>query len=129
MSFKEPNNTQNLKYYQFRQNNSGGSFYGPIVVWIQARSAEEANRRAESCGLYFNGANDDGPDCPCCGDRWSRVYEGDGYEDVRYYDRPLKELQDNPPKIRWQRAPENYIIYNFDGTLIKGPKYNENERS
>lgn len=38
-------------------------------VLIQARSAKEANVKAEEVGLYFNGADDE-LDCPCCGDRW-----------------------------------------------------------
>ena len=64
-----------LKWYDFRQNNSGGSFTHDanrgigLTVLIQAANADEANRRAEDIGLYFDGCIT-GDDCSCCGDRW-----------------------------------------------------------
>lgn len=81
--------TKELRWYSFRQNNSGGSFYYDdnlgIEVFIEATSTREANSRAEDLGIYFNGCSeyidDDGEwsgrDCPCCGDRWYEAY-GDG---------------------------------------------------
>jgi hypothetical protein len=61
------------KFYEFTQNNTGGSFVTDFQVChrllIEANSAEEANIKAESMGVYFNGV-DEGYDCPCCGDRW-----------------------------------------------------------
>jgi len=66
------------RFYTFNQNNSGGRFHedeisgiGAYVI-IEANSADEANERAESIGLYWNGV-DEGRDCDCCGDRWSPV--------------------------------------------------------
>lgn len=75
------------KFFEFSQNNSGGSFNGfARSVFIQARNADEANERAEEVGLYFDGC-ESGIDCDCCGDRWSRVYDDDGVaeEDLRIY--------------------------------------------
>lgn len=81
-----------MKFFDFRQNNSGGghdidedSGIGVHVI-VEAESADDANRRAEDIGLYFDGC-DDNRDCPCCGDRWYRQYPSDG-EDVmpRPYD-------------------------------------------
>lgn len=70
-----------LKFYHFRQNNSGGSFdvndNVNVHVLIQAHSASEANGRAEEIGIYFDGV-EDGCDCDCCGDRWYRASEDDG---------------------------------------------------
>lgn len=70
------------RFYEFGQNNSGGSFdiddeggIGPRV-WIEAGNPEDANDRAESIGLYFNGVAD-GRDCSCCGSRWSAAWDGD----------------------------------------------------
>ena len=64
-------------WYEFRQNNSGGSFHindaVSVLVLIQAASAREANTKAQDIGIYFNGCRD-GRDCDCCGDRW---YEAD----------------------------------------------------
>lgn len=60
-------------WYEFRQNNSGGSFQidddVTIYVLIQAASAKEANIKAEEIGIYFDGCYN-GHDCNCCGDRW-----------------------------------------------------------
>lgn len=65
-----------LKWYKFDQNNSGGSFDEDKKVcprvFIQALSAEDANQKAESLGIYFNGV-EEGQDCECCGDRWYPV--------------------------------------------------------
>lgn len=79
------------KFFTYDQNNSGGRFdvddKGGIAeaVIIEADSADEANDRAEGLGLYFNGTDDGGPDCPCCGDRWYRVSESDGTDEPKIY--------------------------------------------
>lgn len=69
-----------MAWFEFRQNNSGGSFVFKhgigVVVWVEATSAKDANNKAEKLGLYFDG---DG-DCPCCGDRWYEAY-GEGEEE------------------------------------------------
>lgn len=61
------------KFYEFNQNNSGGSFVTNENlchrIIIQADNQQEAIRKAEEFGCYWNGC-DDGIDCPCCGDRW-----------------------------------------------------------
>ena len=71
-------------WYEYSQNNSGGSFVirpqfgiGPRV-WIEAASPEEADERALNLGIYFNGV-EDGHDCDCCGDRWYPQWD-DGEE-------------------------------------------------
>jgi len=64
-------------FYTFRQNNSGGYYSGPQYIIIEAADAEEANERSQSTQIYFDGASNDGPDCPCCGDRWYRAYSND----------------------------------------------------
>ncbi len=63
------------KYYEFRQNNSGGSFHKPaVVVYVEALDAKHANSRAEELGIYFDGV-EQGSDCSCCGDRWHAADE------------------------------------------------------
>ena len=73
------------KFFEYRQNNSGGCFdiddeagIGPRV-WIEATDVNDANRRAQYIGIYFDGVFN-GVDCPCCGDRWNELWEGDGEE-------------------------------------------------
>lgn len=69
--------TVNGKFYEFTQNNSGGSFITNDKVchrlFIEADSASEANSIAEDLGVYFDGV-EYGDDCSCCGDRWYRAY-------------------------------------------------------
>lgn len=86
-----------LKWYQFDQNNSGGSFVVNDKVchrlFIEAESFDDAVEKAEDLGCYWNGV-DDGRDCPCCGDRWNKwnddsvnieKYKTEGYT-VSIYD-------------------------------------------
>jgi hypothetical protein len=62
-----------MHWYSYRQNNSGGSFIYDqssgisVNVWIEANSAQHADDRAQSIGIYFDGSGD----CSCCGNRWS----------------------------------------------------------
>ena len=92
-----------LSIYRFHQNNSGGYITDDVVienpkqgfmvdydVYIHATSEDEANRIAESCGVYFDGV-EKGKDCDCCGDRWTRtVYP----EDPDVLDDLVEELLD-----------------------------------
>lgn len=82
--------TVETKFFEYCQNNSGGSFdiddergIG-VKVWIEATSAEDADRRAEAIGIYFDGC-DKGMDCDCCGDRWSTAW-GDGSSEPKVSD-------------------------------------------
>ena len=83
-----------LHTYYFHQNNSGGYITSDVViknpeqglmagndVYIHATSADEANKIAESCGIYFDGV-EKGEDCACCGDRWYRTVYPENSEDV-----------------------------------------------
>ena len=72
-------------FYTFNQNNSGGSYdinagINECVI-IEADTAGEANDRAVSVGIYFNGC-EDGRDCNCCGDRWYAQDSGDNGTEV-----------------------------------------------
>lgn len=71
-----------LKWFEFNQNNSGGSFDKEMgyTLWVQAHSPSEADAIAESNGVYFNGCAI-GRDCDCCGDRWSSLWSDDKGED------------------------------------------------
>jgi hypothetical protein len=47
----------NMAWYLYRQNNSGGSFTVDdkvtIEVWIEAQDNSSADSKAESIGIYF----------------------------------------------------------------------------
>lgn len=75
-----------MSFYKFYQNNSGGRRTAgmPGFLFVEADSADEANERAESIGVYFNGTDEeDGRDCSCCGDRWGAASEYDKTEDLK----------------------------------------------
>lgn len=78
-------------FYLYDQNNSGGFFIidepagiGP-KVWVEANTAHEANDRAKTIGIYFNGC-DSGEDCECCGDRWWPAWEDEDGSDSIFID-------------------------------------------
>lgn len=89
-------------WYEFRQNNSGGSFDFDadrgisVHVIVQADDAEEANYRANRIGLYFDGC-ETGDDCECCGDRWYRQsYTDKGDPVPSEYGVPLIDVAPDP---------------------------------
>jgi hypothetical protein len=113
VSKKKQNPTN--KYYFFSQNNSGGRF---IVerksgiaeyVIIEAQNVENANRRAQDIGLYFDGCRA-GRDCHCCGDRWSSLWEEKGNDEPMIYDTPVNEYK---PTFSRSSAAIHYM----DGTI------------
>ena len=98
-------------FYTFNQNNSGGKFrrdeqagIGELVI-IEAPNASEANSRAESIGIYFNGCNE-GMDCPCCGDRWHSVSDSDADETPSLYGKSIYEQE---IEMFWDHAFIHYL--------------------
>jgi len=73
MATKKKTELVKSEFYEFSQNNSGGSFFTDSNLChrllIEANSEEEAISKAEELGCYWNGV-DEGSDCECCGDRW-----------------------------------------------------------
>jgi len=126
-----------LRWFVFRQNNSGGSFdYDENVgihVYIQATSAKEANNRAEAIGIYFNGC-EDGRDCDCCGDRWYSLWGDESGQDefpmigmfIRGADFQYRDyaLLDEVGSMK-----DGYDVFHFyDGTRQYGiPQLNDGE--
>lgn len=77
-----------MSFFTFKQNNSGGTWKGPLVVIVEANNADAANTIAERFGVYFDGC-DAKLDCRCCGDRWYRAYDGNyGTTTPQIYDEP-----------------------------------------
>ena len=108
-------------FYTYRQNNSYGVFdvdeHVKHYVIIEADSASEADEKAESIGLYFDGVKDD-IDCPCCGDRWHKAYSlGYGIEGTKepeiWGQSALKYLEETGRSL-WK---EEAIIYYKDGKV------------
>lgn len=119
------------EWYEFDQNNSGGSFIQnddvANRVLIQAASVKEANVKAEDIGIYFDGCRY-GRDCDCCGDRWDEAYRAMGsfvtygsyqsgypkteHANVRDY---AQAVADND---MWaDEAKPSVIVYYADGTV------------
>lgn len=105
------------KFYEFRQNNSGGSFHVnenvTHFVFVEAYNGEDANSRAKQHGIYFNSSYD----CPCCGPRWESIDDrwDDYYQSIEeVYKRMNDYLRDYGG---WMKAdePEAYIYF-IDGS-------------
>lgn len=103
-------------FWHYSQNNSGGSFDFDKVrgithnVVIEADSAEDADRRAENIGLYFDGSGD----CPCCGNRWSGAWD-DGDDVPKIYDRELGVKYEN--NWGWMEPGYEIAVHFKDGTI------------
>lgn len=100
-----------MKFYEFGQNNSGGSFVVDDKlchrVVIEADNAEVANQKAESLGIYFDGVSS-GSDCECCGDRWYPCDEYDTIDDI-------DDLQNLADQYGWT-TPDIRVFYS-DGSV------------
>lgn len=112
-----------LKYFTFRQNNSGGSISDnanvAAYVIVEARDAAEANDIAESKGVYFDGC-EAGIDCDCCGDRWYPAHETDGTVVPTVYGEPIvfgAPRADEPFEPNMLR--DGVVIHHHDGERYK----------
>ena len=87
-------------FYEFRQNNTGGSFRQnmPRYLWIEASSEEEACSIAAEHGVYFDGV-DRRIDCRCCGDRWYRPWRSVN----RTHIAEIMEYHNNPDNFVWDK--------------------------
>ena len=103
-------------FYHYSQNNSGGSFdfdrENGIThhVVIEAESASLADRRAESIGLYFDGA-----DRWVRADRWHEAYD-EGTEVPSVYDRPLGVVHKDHWGV-WMKEGYETVVHFADGTM------------
>lgn len=84
-------------FYKVVQNNSGGYFVTDKDLchrlYIEADSKEEAIKKAEELGCYWNGVRK-GIDCPCCGDRWRECSEIDYDKLYDWYNTQLKDIEE-----------------------------------
>lgn len=114
----------NTKFYEFSQNNTGGSFVTNDTLchrlMIEADSVESANKKAESLGCYWDGCSF-GQDCSCCGDRWYQASEYDKLDFPKEYTKDLTFLdiesyaQHLADKYGWT-TPDARIFY-ADGNI------------
>lgn len=113
-----------MPFFEFSQNNSGGSFdyddksgIGETVI-IEASDVDDACDRAERIGIYFNGV-ESGADCDCCGDRWSRPY-GNGDPVPSKYGQPIGDwLTENKGFGFGLRDNERIYIHFMNGSFVK----------
>ncbi len=112
---RQPDEQKQSLFYHYSQNNSFGIFeenaeegIGTDVI-IEAHSAKDANKRAKKIGLYFNGVKK-GIDCPCCGNRWYKVNDGEGTINPAINNKALNEIESGYSR------KEVYIHY-LDGRI------------
>jgi hypothetical protein len=132
------------KFFEFRQNNSGGSFHRnenvDTRVFIEAVDADHANARALKVGIYFDGCST-GSDCDCCGDRWYETGDHNAVEsedDITVYrskfgpephgDVPLREALEAGCSLG-SFNDCGVIIHRLDGTkaAYRGPGFKAKE--
>jgi hypothetical protein len=98
---------ENLRFYEYCQNNSGGIFdiddFLTVRVVVEATSQEDAIKKGESMGIYFDGCEKE-MDCPCCGDRW---YEPE-LVDLRYGGFFLSEAEEISYYYRGEITPSRF---------------------
>lgn len=118
-------------FWTFSQNNSGGRFYTSLKdgiaaggIIVEAESEDDAIARAESLGLYWNGADDDGPDCPCCGSRWSTPWD-EGYPVPTVYGKALALFPYSEETEMSLHMWGTYVVHYMDGTRMVGNTDNE----
>lgn len=110
-----------MPFYEYRQNNSRGGFDFDadngisVHVIIEADSADEANRKAEDIGLYFDGRGD----CPCCGNRWYEQWDDQDADSVpSIYGTPIQDHDfEEGYSFKWIKdGPEAYVHFK-DGKI------------
>lgn len=106
-------------FYNFDQNNSGGSFDFDANmgithhVIVEADNPSEANERAESIGVYFDDTYE--VDCECCGSRWTSLWDGDtGSEHPEVYGDPVETYT---PLINWMGEDPEVFVHYADGRV------------
>jgi len=113
-----------MKFFEFSQNNSGGIF---IVnekvchrIFIEAENKDEANKIAESLGCYWNGC-ENGIDCKCCGDRWSKVWDDEGLD--------LDKINENGYQVgvydHYPNPEEHWYKRYGQYTVVQEPQWKE----
>jgi len=136
------------RWFEFRQNNSGGSFiydhHVGITVYIQAFSPQEANTKAQQIGIYFDGVGEDGydddgepmgRDCPCCGDRWYSLWENEegktDFPQITLYVRGKNWVTRDYALFESPTNLEGYdVLHYIDGTIHYAvPVFLDNETS
>jgi hypothetical protein len=123
------------KFYEFSQNNSGGSFETDDKVchrlFIEAESESQAESIAESFGCYWDGVRK-GMDCSCCGDRWYSGSEVDldninnrwgGYEysvwlSNKSKDEVLEKIKSKFPDAKW--SDELHVEQKYNSERVTG---------
>lgn len=103
-------------FYTYSQNNSGGSFSFDKrdgithMVIIEAENHHEANSKAESVGLYFDGSGD----CPCCGNRWDEIDKSDGKNKPEVYGKSPKDFVKDGSTL-WMKKGFEVCVHYKDG--------------
>ena len=107
-----------MGFYTFRQNNSGGVFDCnndlSVFVIIEADTAEEANDKAASLGIYFDGVRK-GWDCDCCGDRWFETDEYEKTPEPKIYGWTPSEYVNRQDTVLWGNTGREIVTHYKSG--------------
>jgi hypothetical protein len=109
-----------MPFFTYNQNNSFGSWDFDKErglthnVIVEADTPEQANRKAESIGLYFDGAQD----CPCCGNRWAPAWDDETGDEVpSLWGTPVGEKQ-RFESMKWMDEGFETVVHYADGRMV-----------
>lgn len=109
------------RFYEYSQNNSGGSFdYDEDdgishYVIVEATSGAEADRLAQRIGLYFDGSSD----CSCCGNRWSEQWGDHSQYEKGELHAHIADIMTSRWSHKWMEEGQAEIFVHYlDGTVI-----------
>lgn len=117
-----------LKFYEYTQNNSGGSFVTDEKLchrlFIEAYTEKDADKIAEGLGCYWNGV-EDGYDCECCGDRWYNGHPINFSKNKEFGEYPVKIWADKRSQGSDQIKimNEKYSGFEWTEAPILGERY------
>jgi hypothetical protein len=109
-------------FYEFNQNNSGGSFDFnkksgiTHIVIVEGTSLSDVINRAEDIGIYFNGCDKE-IDCDCCGDRWYEPTNKNGDDEPMIYGKPAKDYIAKKDTHLWIKKGCEVAIHYLDGKI------------
>ncbi len=125
-----------MPFYLYDQNNPGGFFHENEKlcrkVIIEADLESEANKKAESLGIYFNGVRD-GIDRSCCGDRWYSPteinfphigWDNEVFQDITEYVNDLQKYS----SCAFMKINARIFYKNGDVQEFIHPKWEEKEK-
>lgn len=103
------------KFYEFRQNNSGGYF--DINDNVSVLVIIEAETPAQALNKFDELTEDQSSSCPCCGDRWNYILED--IDPIELEDNQTIEQYANTTLGNYYKESPRVILHYLNGEKRK----------